>query len=229
MCFSMSASLTSGAVLSVAGGLTVASARRRRELPLALVPLLFGVQQLVEGAVWWSLNHGDPRVNHVATVAYMLFSHVLWPVFVPVAVLSLETVAWRRCVVAVALAVGTAVSLDGLRMVIRGPSTSHVVCSSIQYASPSYPVIALYLLATCVGTVFSSHRILRLLGATALALAILTLWLYLQVFVSVWCFFSAVLTVLIFVYFWSHRRTTGAWSDSADRSGDGAASWPRGR
>jgi hypothetical protein len=208
MCFSMPASFAAGAVLSVAGGATVRLARRRVERPLALIPLLFGVQQLVEGAVWWSLNHHDARVNHTSTFVYMLFSHVLWPVFVPVAVLSLETVRWRRRAVGLALVVGAVVSLEGLSIVLSGPTVSRVVCSSIQYERPSHLLIALYLVATCVGALLSSHRLLRLLGAAALVLAILTLWLYLDVFVSVWCFFSAVLTVLIFVYFWSLRRST---------------------
>src|SRR4051794_19235628 len=222
MCFSMSASLAAGAVLTVAGAVTVRLARRPAERPLALIPLLFGVQQLVEGAVWWSLNHDDARVNHASTFVYTLFSHVLWPVFVPVAVLSLETVPWRRRAVVAALAVGTLVSLDGLFTVLRGPSTSHVVCSSIQYGNPSYLVIALYLLATCGGALISSHRLLRVLGAAALALAIVTLWLYLDVFVSVWCFFSAVLTLLIFVYFWSLRRSARLVPAQDARSGAAA-------
>ena len=90
MCFSLLASVAAGAALSVAGVLTVSLARRRRELPLALIPLLFGVQQLSEGVVWWSVDHGNTTQNVLATLAYSLFSRVLWPIFVPFAVLFMK-------------------------------------------------------------------------------------------------------------------------------------------
>lgn len=207
MCFSMSASVAAGSTLVLAGAATVAMTRRASELPLALVPFLFGAQQLTEGVVWWSLLHDDARLKVASTFAYMLFSHVLWPVFVPFAMLCLEVVRWRRRVLGAALGLGMVVSLEGLWIVVRGPSTSHVCGSSIQYPMPSLVFIALYLLATCGGTMFSSRAPLRLIGAAALGLALLTLWFYAAVFVSVWCFFCAVLTVLIFGYFWWLRRS----------------------
>lgn len=207
MCFSLLASVTAGAALCAAGALTLALARERGERPLASIPLLFGVQQLVEGLVWWSLDHHDATVNVASTSAYMLFSHVLWPVYVPFAVLCMESSAWRRKAITACLAVGALVSLDGILTVLRGPSTSHVVGSSIRYETPGLLVIGLYLLATCVAVMVSSHRPLQLIGAAALALALVTLGLYSAVFVSVWCFFSAVLTVMIFVYFWARARS----------------------
>jgi hypothetical protein len=206
MCFSFLASVSAGTALSAVGASTVLMSRRAAELPLALVPLLFGVQQLTEGVVWWSLLHADPRLGAGATVVYMLFSHVLWPVFVPFAVLCTETVPWRRRALLAALAVGGLMTLDGLWTVVSGPGTAHVCGSSIRYPMPGAAVIALYLLATCVGTTFSSQRLLRATGVVALVLALVTLWLYTAVFVSVWCFFCAVLTVMLLGYFWLLRR-----------------------
>jgi uncharacterized protein DUF6629 len=210
MCFSLAASVAAGTVLCAAGAATLGLARRRAELPLASVPLLFGVQQLVEGVVWWSVDHDDGRLDAQATSAYMLFSHVLWPMFVPFAMLCLEGVGWRRKALGAALAVGALVTLDGLWIVLRDHPSAQVAGSSLQYARPSLLMVALYLLATCVGTMLSSHRFLQGIGAAALALALLTLWLYAVVFVSVWCFFSAVLTVLILGYFWWLRRSPRA-------------------
>lgn len=207
MCFSMTASVAAGSVLTVAGAAAVTLVRRRADLPLALMPLLFGVQQLVEGVVWWSLDHDDPTLNLRSTFAYMLFSHVLWPTFVPLAIRSAEVVAWRRRALAASAAVGAVVSLDGLATLWSGAVTSHVAGSSIRYPMPSLYVIALYLLATCVAALFSSRRLLQVLGAVALGLALFTLWLYVAVFVSVWCFFSAVLTVVLLVHVRSLRES----------------------
>lgn len=206
MCFSLTASVTAGTALVAAGAVTTALARDRAERPLALLPLLFGVQQLVEGSVWWSLDHHDAGLDATSTVVYMLFSHVLWPVLVPFAVLCLETVPWRRRVVTAALAVGAVVALDGLWRVLRGPAAAYVCGRSLRYELPGPTVVALYLLATCVGALVSSRSFVRLMGAAALVLGLLTLWLYLSVFVSVWCFCCAVLTLMITGYVVRLRR-----------------------
>lgn len=60
MCFSATASLTAGTALVVVGVLTVRTSRGGglRELRLAVIPLLFGAQQLGEGVVGLSLS-GD--------------------------------------------------------------------------------------------------------------------------------------------------------------------------
>jgi hypothetical protein len=223
VCFSMTASIAAGTALVATGAVTLALARGRTERPLALIPLLFGVQQLLEGVVWWSLDHDDAPLNLSSTFAYTLFSHVLWPVFVPFAFLSLETVPWRRNALRAFLALGALVSLEGLRIVLGGPGASHVTGSSIQYPMSSLFFVALYLVATCVGAMVSSHRLLVVLGAGALGLGLFTLWLYEAVFVSVWCFSSAILTLLIVGFFWSrHLRTTGTGS-RARQEGHAAA------
>jgi len=202
----MLASVAAGTTLSLAGVGTVKLARRRAELPLALLPLLFGAQQLIEGAVWWSLNHPDAGLNAAATFAYLLFARVLWPVLVPLAILGLEPVRWRRTGMVALVGLGVGVGLDGAAAVLAGPSSSHIAGGSIAYEMPSVMVIAGYLVATCGAALLSSHVPLRLMGAAAFGLALLTLWLYAVVFVSVWCFFSAILTSMILVYLWSLHR-----------------------
>ena len=57
MCFSATASFTAGTALSAVGGLTLRKSRGKAELPLALVPLIFGIQQLSEGVLWVSLRN----------------------------------------------------------------------------------------------------------------------------------------------------------------------------
>jgi hypothetical protein len=114
----MLASVASGTTLAVAGAVTVTMVRRRAELPLALLPLLFGLQQLVEAVVWWSLEHDAAVLNNASTFTYMLFSHVWWPVFVPLTFLCIETVSWRRKVLSVFAAIGSGVAVQGLYTVL---------------------------------------------------------------------------------------------------------------
>lgn len=96
MCFSATASFIAGASLPAIGAMTVKKAERKAELPFAAIPLLFGVQQILEGIIWLTFRFDTPLLNTFMTNAYSLFSHVLWPFYVPFAVLALEPVPWRR-------------------------------------------------------------------------------------------------------------------------------------
>ncbi len=204
MCFSATASFTAGAALSVVGGLTVHKSRGKIELPVALVPLLFGIQQLTEGVLWISLSHDLPTLTTVATYVYSMFSHVLWPIFVPFAILLVETSRWRKQALGVFQALGLAVGLYLLYFLVRFPVTAHVHGRSITYDSPHFyiiGVIVVYLLATCVSGLFSTHRCVNVFGLLAFILAIAAYQVSVTTFVSVWCFYAAILSLLVYVHF----------------------------
>ena len=203
MCFSATASFTAGATLSVVGLLTVRQSRGKRELPLALIPLLFGVQQLTEGVLWVSLERGLPQLQSWSTYVYSLFSHVLWPIFVPFAILLIEASRWRRRVLTVFLVAGLAVGLYLLFFIIRLPVTATVWENSIRYESPHFyiaTVLVVYLLATCASPLSSSHRWVNIFGALALVFAGVAAVVSLKTFVSVWCFYAAILSLIL----WRH-------------------------
>lgn len=52
MCWSPTADPVAGTVVAAVGIVCVARVRRARDLPVAALPLLMGVHQLVEAAVW---------------------------------------------------------------------------------------------------------------------------------------------------------------------------------
>ena len=209
MCFSATASFAAGAALLGVGAVTVSRVRRPAELPFAMIPGLFGVQQLIEGALWLTFPAQAPHANSVLTHAYSFFSHVLWPVYVPIAVLLLEPEAWRRkLLLGIALA-GAAVGLYLLYFLVTEPIVSQVVDRHIRYDSPHFyvaAVISLYVLATCVSSFVSSCNTIRLFGvATFLALLAAYLF-YAYWFISVWCFLAAVLSVIVLVHFLREPR-----------------------
>ena len=49
MCFSAPASFIAGTALSVIGVAALKRTESKSEIPFALIPLLFGIQQLIEG------------------------------------------------------------------------------------------------------------------------------------------------------------------------------------
>jgi branched-subunit amino acid permease len=61
MCLSATASFIAGVSLSVLGVATVKKAERKAEIPFAMIPLLFGTQQIVEGMLWLSFRFDAPR------------------------------------------------------------------------------------------------------------------------------------------------------------------------
>ena len=62
------------------------------------------------------------------------------------------------------------------------------------------PVISLYVAATCLSGFFSSHSFLQLFGGLALLSFVATYILYANALVSVWCFFAALLSILMYVH-----------------------------
>lgn len=204
MCFSASASFVTGSSLLAFGALVVSKARRRAELPFAAIPLLFAMQQLIEGMIWLTFRFDAALLNPPLTFAYSLFSHVLWPLYVPFAALLLEPVRWRRKFLLAFLAAGTAAGLYLLVNMFLFPIESRLVGGHIEYTSPHFyiaPVMAAYLAGTCLSMLFSSHRLVNVFGAAVLLSFGLSYLIYRQWFISVWCFFAAVLSVIVLLYF----------------------------
>ncbi len=203
MCFSATASFVAGTALSGFGIATITKTKRRSELPFAMLPLLFGIQQLVEGVLWLTFSHDAPVLKQTMTYVYSMFSHVLWPIYIPFALRFLEATPWRRKAMLWFQAAGLAAGLYLGYFIVTLPVVAAVSCQHIVYLSPHFhmgPVIALYLAATCVTGFVSSHPFVRMFGVLSLLSFIVTYLFYTRALVSVWCFFAAILSLLIYVH-----------------------------
>lgn len=208
MCFSATASFVAGGALGATGALTLAQAKMKRELPLASIPLLLGVQQTIEGVIW--VSFGLPVLNTVMTYAYLAFAYALWPALVPAAVLLVETNPTRKKILRVLSLIGFVLGTYLLYYIFADPGKAHIVNQSIAYDFRHlYELLplSLYVLVTCGSGLVSSHRTIQVFGAAALATFFVANWFYRMTFVSVWCFFAAVLSVLIFWHFYYKRKT----------------------
>ena len=118
MCFSAEVSFTAAAILIPAGAITVHGAYRSngKYLAIAALPLFFGLQQLFEGLVWTGSELSSDSMVQRYSMAYMFFSWLAWPVWVPFSTYFLEPCrrryvylifairgghAWRRAVLSV--------------------------------------------------------------------------------------------------------------------------------
>ena len=207
MCFSATASFSAGAFLLGLGTLTLRSAmaaKQRRALPFAAIPLLFAAQQLIEGVIWLTFGDEPTRLNSVMTHVYSFFSHVLWPVYVPVAVLLMEPAGWRRRALVAFVAAGAAVGAYLLVVLIAFPIVSRPTGQHIEYVSPHFfaaVTMTLYLLSTAISPLLSAHRMVVVFGALALLSFGAAYAFYATWFISVWCFFAALLSAVVYLHF----------------------------
>ncbi|MDI9333168.1 MAG: hypothetical protein QM533_02200 [Cytophagales bacterium] len=155
MCFSANASIGAGLVLSAIGALTIQKARQSKSTPttgtlaLAVIPCLFALQQLIEAGVWTSIQLHLPRLQVVMTHLYLLFSHVLWPLYLPLAVWLIEPLGVRRHWLMLFVVIGGIVSAYLLYYVIAFPVISCSAGHHIEYVSPHFLtawVMAAYLI-----------------------------------------------------------------------------------
>ena len=215
MCFSAEASFGAAAALLPIGGYCVQSALRkdRRYLPLALVPVAFGMQQAAEGCVWLGLHHGDEELVTRASVGFLYFALVFWPVWIPFSLLFTE----ERRPAKRLLAATTVLSLVWLLLyapVAIDPGRwvqTDVVHHSIAYrvdGLPGFQVVPrplwrLAYLAFICGPLGLAQRggggtRLRAIGGSAVAVLFVICYLvYEYTFTSVWCFFAALLSLIL--------------------------------
>ena len=211
MCFSATASFIVGGSLAVFGTVTLKLAsdanNNRNTLPFAAIPLLFGVQQLVEGGLWFSIEHDMEQLKTITTYLFTMFSHMVWPAFVPFAVAMLERrqglAAWRWRLMWSLRIIGLAVAFLLIGLVAMQPLMA-VVDHHIIYVTPvfyDWPMMVFYVVATCFSCLLSTHRMVRLFGLLVLTFFFVSYWFYTAAFFSVWCFFAAILSMVIYIHF----------------------------
>ena len=212
MCFSATASFSAATALLLVGSVALPYVRKPSELPFALIPVLFGVQQLLEGLIWLSFSEraaawaGLP--THYLVQTYSIFSQVLWPAYVPIAVGLLEETPWRRKVLFIISVAGVVVSIFLFKAMLQNPVTAELQGGHIVYEFGHVHVVAatlVYVLGTCVGPLFSSHTYIRWFGLAAFGSAALAYGVYATWFISVWCLFAGLMSCLISWHFYQRR------------------------
>ncbi len=205
MCFSATASFTAGAVLVPMGIVTLSRARSWREAPLAAIPVLFGIQQVAEGALWLRLEAQTADVITIAlTHAFLAFAEVIWPMLVPVSAILSEPDIRRRRLIRLFVPYGLAVGLYLLFGMIHSPYQASILGHSILYDSDFPHIVGIeyiYLVGVTVPLLLSSHRMIVLMGIVNAVLLVFAKSAYMATYVSVWCFLAAIASILVFQHF----------------------------
>lgn len=183
--------------------MAIRRSKSKSELPYAAIPMVFAIQQIIEGGLWLDLQD-NPATAHLLTILYLLFSNVLWPFYLPLAVWLIESSPARRRAMAYPLAAGAAIALFFLYKIITHPVSAAIEGAHIRYDLPHHHqdlAFSFYALATCFAPLLSGHRTVRWLGAAIIVAMIGSYAAYTLWFASVWCFFAAVASAIVLLHF----------------------------
>ena len=204
MCFSAGASFAGGALITTIGVLTVRKNNDSSRRVFAAMPLIFGVQQISEGFVWVALQSpGHDLMLGISAYLFLFAAVILWPTYVPLSVMLMEKERGTGRIMIPLLVLGLLVSAYyGVRLLT---SEVYPVISShhIKY-SGEFPqkwallVFAGYATATLVPLFISSRRNVWLLGLLMAVSCLITGILYKEYLTSVWCFFAALISIMIY-------------------------------
>jgi hypothetical protein len=201
VCFSPEADLLTGLVVSGVGLDALRHTKHRRYLPLALLPLLLGLHQMVEAFAWWGFEGRVPfRVGEMATWLYLLVAFAVLPPLVPAAVLATESDERRRRRLLPLVVLGAAVAAALLPGLLNGEAGGEVACRYIAYdAGVPYGgyVLPFYVAAVCGPMFVSGNRRFVLFGVANLAAVGVLGWLLARGVISLWCVWAAVTSVAV--------------------------------
>lgn len=200
MCFSTEASFTAALVLGVAGGLTLKNTTSKSQFFIAAIPLLFAIQQFSEGLIWLYLGKhiGTHEMFIHAQLSFLTFAFLIWPIWIPLSFFMIEPIKWKRIALLILLSFGIALSFLNLTYAMREDISISIVNHSIQYSGHVPEQMITYPLITLLPMFISSLRNIWIYGLLTLLAFIAANYFYTATFTSVWCFFSAVISIMIY-------------------------------
>ncbi len=205
MCFSATASFTGGTGLLIIGAIALQQSKNIPQKIFACIPLVFAVQQLCEGILW--LSFSDPifvRWHNVSMYTFLVFAQGLWPILVPFSMLLFEKDKARKKILFVLFAVGLCTAIYLCACLFIFPVLAHVYGHHIKYELDFPREMKLvtditYMASAVLSPFVSSIKKVRLFGWMLLGSYILTSLLYESYLASVWCFFAAILSIVIVI------------------------------
>jgi hypothetical protein len=210
MCFSASVSYSSSVVL-VATGLYAVRQSGRLTAPYwmwAAVPVLFGIQQAFEGRVWQLLGAGDSLAAVPYAQGFHFFSHFLWLWWFGLSAYFVEPGKFRKRIIGACTLFGVFAGTLVYAVILSHPEWmlvsvrehSVVYKFSVPYRDSIHLPITpagLYALTVLVPLFFSSHKHVKIFGGLVVLSSLLASEIYGYAYVSVWCFFAALLSLYL--------------------------------
>ena len=214
MCFSAPASFAASAVLVAIGAALTCRVKSRRYLPLALIPVFFGIQQFAEGIVWRNFPlESTTSLAPFAKDTFLFFAYLFWPLWIPASLWAAEKSVLRKQILALCFGIGLTLVSFLAPLIPQVEAVSYRF--SIQYLftanslnDANFPMLGqfetlgllFYGIATLLPLFISAIKRAWVLGFCSAIAGIAVYLIDHLLFVSLWCFFSALISLsLIFI------------------------------
>jgi hypothetical protein len=204
MCFSPEASFAGGVIISAIGVAVITKVHNPSQLVFASIPLFFGIQQFTEGVLWLTIPNPEyAEIRKIATYIFLVMADFLWPAMIPISVLLMEKNSKKRKIVWALLITGLIVSSYYATCILTlhvTPKISgyHIVYNTDFPKTIAIPIFILYLIATITPLFVSSIKRTHVLGILMFLSCLVTAVFFTQYLTSVWCFFAALISGVIF-------------------------------
>ncbi len=204
MCYSAQASFIAAGYLVTLGTLCLKKNKLKKATLFAAIPILFALQQLSEGFLWLSFAHNWPTIQHYAPYLFLFFAFFIWPIYIPSSVGLIETHTFRRKNLILLAMLGIIVSLYLFSYITLYGVAAQALGCHIFYdvdMPTSTDIIGtiLYLMCTILPFFVSSIRNMTTFGFMLLISYIISYQFYFNSLISIWCFFAAILSGLVYV------------------------------
>jgi len=198
----------SGAIF-VVGILTLRKVSTPQEVIFASLPLLFALHQFTEGFVWLGVNHLiEPRALELAEGIYTFYAQGLLQFLVPLAIWLIEPSGTRKNLIGLLMIMGGILTVYTMWGLSVEPTSVVVQNNSLSYINPwtnNKWVGIPYILTTCGSLIISSSISIQLFGwLNFVGLGVVYLYKP-YAFTSIWCFYAAIISVLLYFYFVERR------------------------
>ncbi|MCX6335324.1 MAG: hypothetical protein NT092_13670 [Bacteroidia bacterium] len=204
MCFSAGASFAAGAVITAAGVAVTTKVSKPSQRLFACLPFLFAIQQVTEGFIWLALQNPDYAVlEKINTYIFLIVADVLWPVMIPLSVILLEENGKKRKIIRIFLYAGIFLSLYYSTCLMLFRINPEIINCHIYYAGAfpqklMLPAFLLYITVTVTPLFISTVKRMYILGILMFAGCVVSVIFYTRNVTSVWCFFAAIISVVIY-------------------------------
>ncbi|MDP1879665.1 MAG: hypothetical protein Q8K60_01835 [Parachlamydiaceae bacterium] len=200
MCFSTEASFTAAAGLGIVGILTLKKCKSKSLYFLASIPLLFAIQQLSEGFLWLHFNQLiDSKIFFKKSISFFLiFAFLIWPIWIPLSLYLPEKIQWRRILIGLNLFCGIILAAVNLYYSLQQDINVQLINHSIQYLGNTPSQYYIYPVVVLLPFFLSSLRNAWIFGILTALAFIVAEYYYMETFVSVWCFFAAIVSLSIY-------------------------------
>ena len=184
--------------------------------PLALVPFFFGVQQLVEGLEWTAIDNGNLEpLGTLAGLGFLFFAYCFWMIWIPWSAWSIsrstDSIGLQRRLKWVAI-VSTILGIAFYLPVLFNPPALQPDVESngrlLYDVSNLHSILHNFINTEPVGELMYwgfivlplialSDKAVKLFGVLIFVSIVLTWLTYSATFNSVWCFYCAVLSIMV--------------------------------